>query len=264
MPSYPQPMRTQRQFALGAYQAAARAQRIRRVRHTLGLTASPVEQTVVKGVTAGVAMIPVVGPFLAPLVGMVANLFTSAHAAAVAKEGSTLNSATPVFIETVNQIMAALNAGQATPAAAISALQQTQTAYYSQVSSIIKKGGSCASNCVIGPPTPGRNVTTSPFCCNSSGTCNAACCIGCSIIEPTVTALTAIIQAGGGSYTINSTQTNGAIAGTPQVTVTYNGAAGAGGIAGAAQSLLGGTVAGFPTWILLAGGGLLLFVLMRR
>jgi hypothetical protein len=254
MPSYPQPMRTQRQFALGAYQAAARAQRVRRVRraqHTLGLTASPTEQGIVKGVTAGVAMIPVVGPFLAPLIGQIANLFTGAHAAAMQKEGQTLNQSTPGFLGGIQAIFQQLNAGQMSPAQAIAALQGIQAAYYSSVSNIIKKGGTCT----VAANGLDTGSIDSRGCPVTSDPCNAACCLGCSIIEPAIRNLTAIVNAGGGNYTVPATPTNGAIAGTPSFNVSY--APGALGSAGAALS-------GMPSWVWLAGGGALLWFLLRR
>jgi len=241
-----------RPMSLGAYSAA----RVRQDNHQavgrLGLTASPGEQAGVKTAEVGVSLIPVVGPALAPIVGTIANLFTSSHAAAVSKEGSTLTANLPAFLAAVQQIMAALSAGSLTPAAAISALQSAQSSYYSSVSGIIKKGGDCDPSCVYSGP----GTSVSRPCCNMSGTCNAACCLGCFIVEPTVANLTALIQSGGGSYTIPATPTNGAIAGTPSIMVSY----GSSGISALSSS----TLAGLPIWIWLLGGGLILFLLMGR
>jgi hypothetical protein len=168
--------------------------------------------------------IPVVGQ-LAGIAASIAGLFTQEHAAAVAKEAETLNSATPTFLTAVETTMADLNEGAISPSQAISYLQQAQQNYYTTVSSIIKKGGPCVASCVIGGQSttgkPAGWVSTSPVCCNNSGTCNASCCIGCYLVEPTVTKLTAIINSGGGSYTVPSSQDNGAIQGTPTVTITY-------------------------------------------
>lgn len=221
---------------------------------TLGLSNSPELSAGVKAAQVAANFIPVVGPAVSAVIGPIVSLFTASHAQAVAQEGQTMNQATPNFLNTVQQIMSALNAGQISPTAAISALQSAQSAYYSAVASIIHKGGAC---------TPAPHGLALTGCCNSSSTCNAACCVGCCVIEPAVLNITEIIQAGGGSWTIPSTQNNGAIAGTPSVTVSYNGSQGTGGISAMAQSALGGTTLGMPTWALLAGGGLVLLLAMR-
>ena len=136
------------------------------------------------------------------------------------------------------------------------------------MNNIIKKGGACVSNCQIGTQSPAGKpagwVSTQPECCNTSGTCNAACCIGCYLVEPTVSALTSIIQAGGGSFTIPSSQNNGSIAGTPAIPLSYNGSQGGAGVSGAAQSLLGGTIFGMPSWLVLGGGAVLVLMFAMR
>lgn len=180
--------------------------------------------TGVSAVAKATSSIPVVGQ-IAGIASQIAGIFTADHAAAVAKEAQTLNSATPTFLNEVEQTMAALNQGGITPAEAISYLQQAQSDYYTTTSGIIKKGGPCVASCVIGAQSsagqPAGWVSTSPVCCNNSGTCNASCCIGCYIVEPTVTKLTTVIQAGGGTVYIPSSQDNGAIQGTAAISITY-------------------------------------------
>lgn len=237
----------------------------------LGLTATPTEQAGTAALAtgasigAGIGLASSIGAAAGPVgaaigaaIGIVMGLITSHHSAAVATEANTLNAGTPGFLNAIQSIMSQLNAGTISPTAAISALQSAQSQYYSSVSGIIKKGGACVSNCIIGGGAPRSDggTNTSPNCCNTSGTCNAACCLGCSIVEPTVTALTKAIQAGGGSYTVASTQTNGSIQGTPAVTLTYNGLQGGGGVTGA--------IASIPTWYYLAGGGVLLLLFLMR
>lgn len=246
---------TRQQATLGRYRIARSAQitRVRR-RHSLptlgAITSSSqgVKAAVGAGAgaaTAAVAMIPVVGPFLAPLVAPIVGLFTQHHAQAMAVEAQTLNSGNPNFLTTVQSTMQALSGGSISESDAISALQQALAAYYASVASIIKKAGSCTSTCSY---LPGSN-------CNKLATCNAACVIGC-INENTVNALTAMIQKGGGSYTIPATPNNGAIQGTPSFTVTYSGA-GAGGLSSVGAG-------GIPIWVWLAGAAaLLLFLVMR-
>lgn len=251
---------TQPRAALGSVQyvivprpRALAVRRVRRPSHTLGSVGTQIgKQAGTQAATIAVAAIPVVGPFLAPFVGLFTGLFGKHHQEAVIKEGQTLNVNSPNFLVAVQDAINALNAGQISESAAISALNQAQDSYYSSVSGIIKKGGPCTYPCGPG------DYHDKYGCCNKSGKCNAACCIGCNIIEPAVKEITKIIQAGGGSYTVPATPDHGAIAGTPSFTVSYT--RGAGGI-------LGGNAGGVPMWVWLAGGGVLLVLLlmmMRR
>jgi hypothetical protein len=242
----PMQMTRRSPMTLGAYRRVAR---VRRSPQTLGLSNSPELSAGVKAATVAANFIPVVGPEISAIIGPVVGLFTASHTAAVQKEGQTMNQAMPNFLNSVQQIMAALNAGQISPTSAISALQSAQSTYYSAVSSIIKKGGAC---------TPAPNGLALTGCCNSSSTCNAACCIGCCVVEPAVLNLTEVIQAGGGTWTIPPTQNNGAIAGTPSLSLTYNGAMGTGGVTGAVAAM------GIPSWAWLAGGGLIVILLLKR
>jgi hypothetical protein len=201
------------------------------------------------------SFIPVVGPAISAAIEIVGNLLASHHNAALQKEAASLNSGTPQFNVTIQQIMSALNAGQISPTAAIAALQQAQTAYYSTVSGIIKKSGTCttAANGLDAGSVDHYN------CATTKDPCNAACCIGCGVVEPTVRNLTAIIQAGGGTYMVPATpanKDNPGIGATPSFALSYNGISGSGGVTGA--------MAAMPSWIWLAGGGLLLLLLLMR
>jgi hypothetical protein len=201
--------------------------------------------------------IPVVGPAISAAIKIVGGFLAAHHAGAMAKEASSLNGATPQFMETIQQVMGSLNAGQLSPSAAISALQGAQAAYYSSVKGIIKKKGTClvAANGL----DPGK--TDKYGCATSSDPCNAACCIGCDIIEPVVRNLTAIIQAGGGTYQVPATpanKDNPGIGATPSFPLSYNGAQGAG-------TDLSGTIFGLPSIDVYGGGALLLLlILMMR
>lgn len=240
------------------------------VRRTFGATESSTGTQQGEQAAATAAMfIPVVGPAISAAIKIVGGDLAQHHAAAVAKEAVTVNGAAPQFIETVQGIMAALNAGQLTPASAISALQSAQTTYYSAVSGIIKKGGACKTPYIPVAGTPGPPnqcpVTLPNYWrdCAASGSCNASCAIGCGMVEPTVSFLIQIIRAGGGTFTIPATPVNGSIQGTPAVIVSYDGSQGTGGVGAGLQSVLGGTILGVPTWMALVGGGLLLLVLMK-
>ena len=177
-----------------------------------------------------IGVIPVVGPILASIANTVLGIFGSSHAAAVANEAKVINQCLPAWLGTIQNIMMQLSAGAITEADAITAIQGAQSTYYSCVSGIIKKGAQCSGGCLIGgqpanafpqsPSSIGLGLKTSPNCCNSS-TCNAACCIGCSVIEPTTAGLTRIIQAGAGTWVVNPTTQNGLIGSTPALTITY-------------------------------------------
>jgi hypothetical protein len=178
------------------------------------------------GITAAAkatASVPIVGQ-LTGAAAAIAGIFTASHTAAVAKEAETINSALPTFLSDVEDTMAGLNEGALTPAQAIAYLQEAQTNYYTTVSGIIKKGGPCK--------TPNLGSTAgNDQCpiynnslwkdCASAGDCNASCAVGCGMVEPTVIYLTKIINAGGGTYTVPSSPDNGAIQGTPSITITY-------------------------------------------
>lgn len=181
------------------------------------------------GIAASAASkIPVVGAIAGPILGVftsIAGVFTQHHAQAVAVEGSTINSALPAFLQSVEQTMYNLNEGFISPATAVAQLKSAQVAYYASVASIIKKGGPCR------PPTistASKFSTTNCWIytenwadCATAGDCNASCAIGCGLVEPTVQYLTQIINAGGGSFTIPASANNGAIQGTPEVSITY-------------------------------------------
>lgn len=205
------------------------------------------------------------------IAAQVVGLFSAAHQAALAREASTLNNATPTFIQEVQAAMSALSDGAISQSQAIAYLQQAQSDYYATVGGIIKKGGPCVAKCVIGAQSnigkPEGWISTEPICCNNSGTCNAACCIGCYLIEPTVAALTEIIKEGTGTYTIPSSQSNGAIKGTPLVTITYSGSSvlnSIGSLTGTIEGVLGiGSTSTKGTWVVLALIALAIFGIVR-
>lgn len=173
-------------------------------------------------IAATTASIPVVGS-ITKVASVIVGLFTKAHAAALAREASTINNALPTWLTLNVQTINAANAGQIDAAQTLDYLGQAQQIYYTTVAGIIKKGGECDATC-IGPTGDYVNKAKGG-CCNTSKTCNAACCIGCDIIEPTTRNLSRIVNAGGGTYVIPATQQNGQIKGTPATPVTYSPAA---------------------------------------
>ena len=169
------------------------------------------------------ASIPVVGQ-IAGIAAQIAGLFTASHAAAVAQEAQTINTALPTFLDDVEQTMADLNEGGISEQQAISYLQEAQTNYYLTVAGIIKKGGPCKTpnltSTVGNDQCPIYNNSLWRDCA-SAGSCNASCAVGCGMVEPTVIYLTKIINSGGGTFTVPSSPDNGAIQGTPSITITY-------------------------------------------
>lgn len=156
----------------------------------------------------------IAGPILG-VITSIAGLFTKGHTQAVEVEATTLNGAMPAFLQSVEQTMYDLNEGIISPSTAIAELNAAQTAYYAAVASIIKKSGPCTNPCTI------TATGAEPRCCTTQSTCNAACCNGCVVVEQSVINFTRIINAGGGTYSISGTPDNGAIQGTPGVTITY-------------------------------------------
>jgi len=187
------------------------------------------ESIAVKAVSA----IPVIGPILGQIASSVLSFIGASHAAAVAKEAQTINQCLPQWINSVVGTMNALSMGEITEADAINALNVANATYVTCVHPVMTIDKACSSDtgaCEIGGapsntfPQPkqsiGLGLTTSPVCCNTSK-CNAACCILCSVVTPSTQGLIAIINEGGGTWVINPTQQNGAIAPTPAVTITY-------------------------------------------
>lgn len=182
-----------------------------------------------------------IGAAVGAAIGLVAGLFTGHHAAAVATEGNTLNSAQPAFYQTLAQIVAAYNSGQLTAASASAAVDQAVATFYSNVGGIMKKGGPCKAL------TPGGGKANIP-----GGDCNAACYLGCDNIEPCGNLIKTALASGGGSVSCPATTSNGAIGATPAVYYEVGGAAGS--VTGAISSL--------PMWVWFAGGGVLLLMLV--
>lgn len=182
--------------------------------------------TIEKLSNTAIASIPVIGPIISSIAGVVEGFFGASHAAAVTKEAQVLNGAQPAFLQTVQAIMKAASSGAIAPAQAIAALQQAQANYYTAVASIIKKGGPCRPPSLVSQPTCNGALNCCIYTedwadCASAGDCNASCAIACGMVEPTVTYLSTILAAGKGTFTIPASKQNGAIAGLPAITIQY-------------------------------------------
>jgi hypothetical protein len=103
------------------------------------------------------------------------------HNQAVAKEAQNLNAAVPAFMQQLQQIVAAVNAGQLSKTDAVTYIDLAVDDYYSQVSQIMQGDRNCTGG--------GK--------CNHSGTCNGPCCVGCDVIQPFADAVKSILTGSG-------------------------------------------------------------------
>lgn len=181
--------------------------------------ANPQETGAIESVgIKGLSAIPVAGPALAAVASSLISIFGAAHSAAVAKEASTINAALPTFVADVKAVMVAANEGAISESQALNYLGQAQSNYETTVSGIIKDNGECIEGCYL---TNGSNYMGT-HCCNSGSSCNAACCLRCGIVVPTVENLSAIINNGSGSWTIPGSSNNGSIQGTAPLAIAYS------------------------------------------
>lgn len=158
---------------------------------------------------------------IAGIAATVAAFFGAHHAAAIAKEGQTLNAATPTFLQAVQEVMSALSQGAISESDAISYLHQSQADFETAVKPIIKDNGKCIPGCEVNGSSYLTSTGTKTHCCSTGSSCNGPCCIRCGLVIPTVENLTAIIQAGGGSFTIPNTDSHGANKATPAIPIAY-------------------------------------------
>jgi hypothetical protein len=105
----------------------------------------------------------------------------AAHGKAVKTEADVLNYSLPTFINGMQMCFAQLNAGQISPDQASVAIDGLVSAFYSNVSSIIKKSGACSRD-----PNKeggcGNHVDAKGLPAGLSS-CNGPCTIGCNEVE---------------------------------------------------------------------------------
>lgn len=228
--------------ALGAYQPTSvrRTLVLRRRPSTLGAAGSQIAKSTGTAIaTTAVAAIPLVGPFIAPFVGMLSSLIGAHHTQAVANEAQVMNAAFPVYYATLQQIVQGANSGQFSADAARQQVDQAVSDYYATVQSIMKKSGPCK------PPNK-----------RPGDPCNAACAVACEHVEPDANATKNALMSGG-SVQISGFNSNGQIQGLPSMTLNVSPPS------ASAAGVLSGNAAGFPMWVWIAGGGaLLLFLVM--
>jgi len=209
----------------------------RRNVHGLGFMAA--------GVAAGAAGAGPVGwvvAGVATLVQVIAMIF-GAHAAAVAREANTLNAAVPVFVQGLQAVFAAANAGQISQAQALSFVDQAVALYYQQVGAIIKKSGPCnvPSNCVWPGGALVGNTNLDP--------CNGPCSVGCGFIEPAACMARTLLNAGTGTGTTKGLAAHAGWTGVADLTLSASLPVSA----GSASS----TLSNLPTWAILSAVGLI-------
>ena len=116
-------------------------------------------------------------------------------------ENAAVAQAVVVFDNDIRTIFAALNAGTISEDEAIQYLQQTENSYWSYVGQYAGKPGVASKPC---PPHTGGPVGHGA--CGQANvcdkTCTAGCCVGCGAIEGAIANAIAIIQAGGGTFTV--------------------------------------------------------------
>lgn len=116
-------------------------------------------------------------------------------------ENLAVAQAVQVFDNDLAAIFSGLNAGTVSEASAIQYLQQTEAAYFKYVGQYQGKPGVASHPCspATGGPT-GHGACQSGTPCDK--TCTAGCCVGCNVIVASTLNAIAIIQAGGGSFTV--------------------------------------------------------------
>jgi hypothetical protein len=227
------------------------------------------------GIAAGSALgiaIPVVGVVLGALIG---SLF-AAHAKRVAgakQENQVLNSLIPTVQSAVQGVFSALNAGTATPAQGIAALQSIWQQYWQAVQQV--EGGpgqagseaKCITKAGAGLHITGTASVQNPPGSNFSGygpvafdkSCTASCGVGCMWVASWVNVGIALINAGKGTVTFDGVVGNTyGLQNYPSLTVTYtppsasstasSAGAAVAGVASDVASVAGDTIFGIPIW----------------
>jgi hypothetical protein len=223
------------------------------------------------------------GAAVGALVGVITSLFaaSAARAKGAKEENTAINVYLPVWDQGMQAIFAAANNGTATPAECISALQTLMQQWWQAAAQFhglpgVADASNGGSNC--GAYTPGVTTACTPTGgpgCDSS--CTAFCCIGCHDLMPSAAYaayLFGLPQGGSlnvctvyaskygasqrAQYTVTYTPPAAGTAGAATESVLSAGDALATAVTGSAAAGTS-TVAGIPTWLLVAGGVAALF-----
>jgi hypothetical protein len=209
-----------------------------------------------------------VGAAAGAIVGIIGALWSAhnARAKGAKTENQFLNSAVTAFDGSLQAIFQQANAGQITPAEAISALQSILPAFWASVAQVQNLPGTAdasnhGANC--GSYVPGQTTPCTPTgapACNKS--CTASCCVGCHDFFPTIQyAIYIFQQPKGGSFNVCTVYGDSYGLNTRgQYSLTYTPPP-AGSASAAAVSTA--SALGIPVWALALGGAAALYFATR-
>ena len=231
----------------------------------------------VSSLAAGTAIGSWAGPIgagVGALVGIITGLFaaSAARAKGATEENQAVNQYLPAWDSGMQQIFAAANAGTATPAECIAAIQSLMANWWAAAQQFhglpgVADNSGGGANC--GSYTPGVTTRCSPgHPCTKS--CTAFCCVGCNDLWPSSLDAIAVFNNPKGG-TVNFCTVYGSGYGATQragYSLTYtpppaNSVAGA--TAAVASAVTGGgtgTILGLP-WYVVVGGGIAALLAFR-
>ena len=167
--------------------------------------------------TGLMAIAPATGPaapfvLAAALVMKLIAGFWASHDARVAgakDENKVVNSAVLAFNQSLKAVFAAVNSTDSTKqiqvSDAITACQQILETFWSRMQGHMTGPGradasNSGQNCgTVNPSAPCTGMISGHKCDKS---CTAGCCVGCQDLTPSIAAAIAVLQAGGGTFTV--------------------------------------------------------------
>lgn len=116
-------------------------------------------------------------------------------------ENAAVVQASEVFDNDIQAIFAALNAGTISEQEGVGYLQQLSEQYWKYVGGFAGKPGVATKSCgtLQGGPVGHGACAKGPVC---DKTCTAGCCVGCNNIEASIANGIAIVQSGGGTFSV--------------------------------------------------------------
>jgi len=229
---------------------------------------APVAGAATSALLAGTAIGAWAGPIgagVGALVGIIGGLFAahSARAAGAKNENEAVNAFLPAFDQALQTVFQQANAGLITANDAITGCQTILAQWWQNVKPY-QSGPGRADKSNNGSACGSVNIS-SP--CNGTGlkcdkSCTATCCVGCNDLLPTIAQAINVFQKGGG--TVTACTVYGSKYGATQrnsYTLTYTAPA-AGSVAGIANAVDSGSIAGIPVWLL--GAGVIAYLALRK
>lgn len=148
----------------------------------------------------------------------IVSIFSQAHSKALAREASTINAALPTYLSEMSSVIDGLNQGALSKEQALAYVQQAESDYYTTVAGI---NNNQSKDCTVSADGISAGTANKYHCSTTAGKCNAACCLGCNIVEPTTRGMILAINNNGGRVVVQSTPNNGAIQGTRSIVFEY-------------------------------------------